>query len=301
MDYDQKVAAMKERRKVLDARAHAEVYCFIESPLAVFKEVVGNIKKEIKKTCSREIAEVIKESKRAVGMHSWKVIVGRHEAKDDYNEEFLSILLFNESQYIANATKGVTNKEEIAKQSDLLSTKFCKFSPGVLINGEPVANDVIAVLSEILSKEISHELNRQKRFIAEPLPERFGKVSKTLGISEERVLSGILKSDVFTYGRLLRSFGNNFMDEKPSKHGYVLLPVTGALFNFMSNRKDQEAIPFGYVWVDDKDWDGKSPYDKKYRSGTKYYVQVRLTDFIPRFKAAVAEVLERGGEDDDMI
>jgi hypothetical protein len=279
----------------------AEVYCFIESPLAVFGEVTKNFTQEIKKNCPKEVREMVKDSKRAVKMHSWKVIVGRHERAADYNEEFLSILLANEEEYIARATKGVTNNEEISSKRDLLCTKFCKYAPGVMTKTEPIPNETIAVLAMILSKELSQELNRQKRFIMEPLPEAFGKVSKALGISEARVMSGSLKSDAFTYGRLLRSFGNNFMDEKPSKHSCVLLPVTGALFNFMSSRKDQEAIAFSYVWVDDKAWDGKTPYDKKFRPGTKYYVSVRLSDFIPRFKAAVSEVLERGGTDDDMI
>jgi len=279
----------------------AEVYCFIESPLAVFAGVVKNFKQEAKKNCAKEVREMLSDSKRAVKMHSWGVIVGRHEKGEHYNEEFLSILSTNEEEYLEKATNGVTDKAEVAKQRAILGTKFCKYAAGILTKAEPVGNAVIAVLGTILSKEVTHELNRQKRFITEPLPEAYTKVSKALGISEERVLSGSLKSDVFTNGRLLRSFGNNFMDEKPSKHSCVLLPVTGALFNFMSSRKDQEAIAFGYVWVDDKAWDGKTPYDKKYRPGTRYYVQVRLSDFIPRFKAAVVEVLERGGPDDDMI
>lgn len=279
-----------------------EVYHFTESPLSAFRACFKRYTEQIKRECPKNIYEPVTEAKRAVTkMYTWKVIVGRHEHGEEYNEEFLDILLHNEKLYLDDATSKLTGKEEIEHKRKMMETKFCKFSP-TIIAAEPIDNKVIAILGAILSQEVMKELEKDKRFLADPLPESHSKVSTALGIKEDRVMSGTLKSNVFTNGRLLRSFGNNFMDDKPSKHTCILLPVTGSLFNFMSNRKETEALPFAYVWVDDKEWDvTKGPYDKKYRKGTKYYVQVRLTDFMPRFNAAVAEVLERGGKDDDMI
>jgi len=279
-----------------------EVYHFKESPLSAFGVCFKRYTDQIKKECPKNIYEAVSDAKRAVTkMYTWKVIVGRHGRGEDYNQEFLNILLHNEKLFLHDATSKMTNKDEIDDKIRMMETKFCKFS-STLIDAEPLDNKIISILGAILSPEVMKELEKDKRFLADPLPESHSKVSTALGIKEDRVMNGTLKSNVFTNGRLLRSFGNNFLDDKPSKHTCILLPVTGSLFNFMSNRKDTEALPFAYVWVDDKEWDAtKGPYDKKYRKGTKYYVQVRLTDFMPRFKDAVAEVLERGGKDDDMI
>lgn len=281
--------------------------CWEGSPLVPYQDCKEEIVKELAVTAGpAQEDKLIADYLKAIESHAWRLIVGKY-ARAGADKQFIETAVEQERQ-VKKALEGRDGSDKAQTPPEvaaavLPASRFAKFA-GRNAATKPVELSTLATLAVVLSPQCMQYLNdckHGKRFLATPLPEPYESVSKTLGIPKEQVEAGTRKSDLFDYSRLLRSFGNSFIADKLPKHSYALLPVSSPLYGYSCNQANKDCLPFYMVFVDDAAWDGRTPYDKVYREGTRYYLQVRLDELVARVADALSEVTQRAGDHDDLV
>lgn len=279
------------------AAQFGDLYCHKESPLNVYQQCEDVIVEEFA-IASKECSAEIDINRKAINTHTYRLVSSFPNVTEskDINQVFLECVVMSDKDEIA-ATDG---------QASPNKTKFVKFSPDSdMTSVRPVKASTIASLCVVKSEAGESVLRKERRFIGRPLPDEISTVSAALGYPRELVLAGTLKSDVFTYDRLLRSFGRDFIYHKPPKHSLLLVSVSSGLFSAMFTPQGplgDQCLNYAAVWVaNDSAWDGKTPYDCVYRPNVKFYVQVNLTAFVQRFVSLLRHIVDVAGKHDDVV
>lgn len=279
----------------------ALVYVYKRTPMTAFMAAEEGIMTDIC-AMSKVGSKEYEQHKKTLGTHTYGLAVRNllEIARDAVNKDFLD-------QYLAQMKE--TN-------GALKGSRFGRTASKAVFdaNFTSVPAETLASLSVMLSKETQDAYQDNERFLNTPLPESVANVSEALsGIPLERVMSGKRASNVFTRGRLIRSFGPNFIYDKPAHFSTVLLPVCSPLFDLLCTPggllKDQ-CLPFGTIWVVGEDeWCKdtapatvpRSPYQLVHKPGIEYLVELPLEDFSVAYSGILKHLGKLAGKHDDVI
>lgn len=269
-------------------------FVYRQSPMAAFMVAEEGIIDDICKM-SKVGAKEHEQNQRTLNTHTYKLAVRGSLAassRDEISRDFLEQCIEQHKAEGKTPPSALFRHKATAKAFTHL---FC---------GVPEKS--LASLSVLLTKETQDSYQDNERFLNQPLPESVGLVSEALGLPLDRVVGGTRKTNTFTRGRLIRSFGPNFVYNKPPSFDTMLLPVCSPLFEALCTPGGvlgKDCLPFGAIWVvGDDEWKTNgSPYDLVHRPGVEYAVELRLEELVQAYSAVLKHLARIAGKHDDVI